>query len=72
MILPGDWLIAVLHYHCLRLFAEHGLAPFGEYLGALFLATGFVFGDVGVVTRVDQAVGALQEPLLLSGQTGLL
>ena len=72
MILPGDWLIAVLHYHCLRLFAEHGLAPLGEYFGALFLAAGFVFGDVGVVTRVDHAVGALQKLLLLSSLRGLI
>ena len=62
----------MLHYHCLRLFAEHSLAPLGEYLRTLLLAAGFVFGDVGVVTRVDQAVGALQKLLLLSGLRGLI
>ena len=66
IISPGDWLIAVLHNDSLRLFAENSLAPLGEYLLALLLAAGFVLGDVRVVTRVNQAVGALQEPLLLS------
>ena len=69
---PGDWLIAALHNDSLGLFAEHSLAPLGEYLLALLFAAGFVLGDVGVVTRVDQAVGALEKPLLLRGQSGLL
>ena len=72
MVPPGDWLMAVLHSDSLGLFAEHSLAPLGEYLLALLLAAGFVLGDVGVVTRVDQAVGALEKPLLLRGQSGLL
>ena len=72
MTSPGDWLITVLYNDSLRLFTEHSLAPLGENLLALLLAAGFVLGDVGVVTRVDQAVGALQEPLLLSGQGDLL
>ena len=69
---PGDWLVAVLHNDSLCLFAEHSLAPLGEYLLALLLTAGFVLGDVGVVTRVDQAVGALQKLLLLRCLTGLI